>query len=301
MNAVRPLYSARVNGPVPRVHDELPDKTRESLLALVGARISDGSLAEEFPKVCSDYGYPYTTDEDAFASRACGEVQGLEWPPRRNLDAADAVVFDLLEYVGEYVQLPVKRDYHSYLRHYSLRFRKAPGRAAFRESVNRLLASGGTTFEMDASLQIIRTGTVEVQEALDLLRPDTGDEELDDLIHEARRLFQSRVAAERKRGVDTLWDAFERLKSIDVPGSGMKKQSIDVLLNGIPTVELRDVVEAEMKALTAIGNSFRIRHHEADKRDVPAGAYDYLFIRLSATMLVLLEHSGRLSDVDELY
>lgn len=298
MNAARPLYSERTDGRAPRVHDELPDQTREALLLLVKARIDDGSLAEEFPLRCQEYGYAYGTDEDAFATRARAEIRGLDWPVRRNVDAPDAVIFDLLEYVGGYVQKPVKGEYHSWFRHHSLRFQRSPGRAGFRAEVNRLLERGGTTFEMDETLQIIRSGTVEVQEALDLLRPDTGDDELDELIHDARHLFQSRSSAERKRAIDTLWDAFERLKSIDVPGARTKKQSMNVLLDGVPTGDLRDIVEAEMKALTGIGNSFRIRHHEADKHDVPADAYDYLFIRLSATMRVLLQYSDRLGDSD---
>lgn len=195
--------------------------------------------------------------------------------------------------MGRYVQQPMERkhEYHRWFKHYPLYFKRAPGRIAFRAEVNQILARGGTVFELDKSLQVRRLGPLEVQLAVGALDADTGDGELDSLISDARRLYTSRRAGDRKRALDTLWDAFERLKSSEVQGSRKKAASTAALLSYIRTDALRGTVEREVRELTRIGNDFRIRHHETDRHEAPVEAFDYLFIRLSATLFLLLSRA----------
>ncbi|MEV4775220.1 hypothetical protein [Microbacterium sp. LWH12-1.2] len=69
------------------------------------------------------------------------------------------------------------------------------------------------------------------------------------------------------------------------------------LLGHIPDVPFRDIVEAEMTALTAIGNTFQIRHHEVGKHPVPAHGQDYIAARMVNLIVLLLHRSGRLATV----
>lgn len=48
-----------------------------------------------------------------------------------------------------------------------------------------------------------------------------------------------------------------------------------------------------MVALTSVGNTFNIRHHETGKYPITVEAYDYLFARMSNVIIVLLRQSDR--------
>lgn len=50
-----------------------------------------------------------------------------------------------------------------------------------------------------------------------------------------------------------------------------------------------------MRAVTDLGNSFRIRHQEAHIPAVPVDAYDYFAGRVTNLILLLLRQSGRLA------
>jgi hypothetical protein len=49
-----------------------------------------------------------------------------------------------------------------------------------------------------------------------------------------------------------------------------------------------DLIEAEMKKLTEIGNGFHIRHHETTRHPVPEELVDYLFVRMYALLRLLI-------------
>ena len=129
------------------------------------------------------------------------------------------------------------------------------------------------------------------------LQPNSGDKELDDLIIEARRRYLSYKKDERRIGLEKLWDAFERMKTIEplTEGKSNKKASANKLLTYINDKPLRDVVQKDMEALTNVGNEFRIRHHETDKHAVPVDGHDYLFARMSNAIITLLRASNRLT------
>jgi hypothetical protein len=58
--------------------------------------------------------------------------------------------------------------------------------------------------------------------------PPSGDGELDELLRDAIEKFYDYSPLERQHGLDKLWDAFERLKTLDKPGR--KPASLAALL-----------------------------------------------------------------------
>lgn len=216
---------------------------------------------------------------------------------------ADSAVFDLLEYSARKIALPEQGEWHSFPKHYELCFGSKSHEEAqkiFKKEVNKLLGRGGVIYEcvsVDDTLQIQRMGTPEVRRLMADLQPNSEDRELDDLIIEARERYLSHKEDERRIGLEKLWDAFERLKTIEPLSGGKsnKKDSLNQLLAHIADKPLRDVVEEDMKALTSVGNQFRIRHHETDKHVVPVEGYDYLFARMSNVIITLLRASNRLA------
>jgi hypothetical protein len=95
----------------------------------------------------------------------------------------------------------------------------------------------------------------------------------------------------RAEGLEKLWDAWERLKTL-LPGD--KKTSITKLFDqAVPEPDLRERVEQEANALTKIGNDFMIRHTETTQTPIQKSAHiDYLFHRLFALMWMILKSRG---------
>ena len=123
--------------------------------------------------------------------------------------------------------------------------------------------------------------------------PPSGDLILDALLNDACRKFQDAAPQSRAEGTEKLWDAWERLKSIEVQGD--KRMSVARLLEQCsPEPTFRARLDAEARALTEIGNSFHIRHFETDKVSISLPEQnDYLFHRLFALMHLLLFSRGR--------
>lgn len=131
-----------------------------------------------------------------------------------------------------------------------------------------------------------------MQHVIEELNPASGDTKLDRYLIEARTLYQSRSEGERTFALERLWDAFERLKTLDVPGN--KPASASALLMNVQSERFRAFVETEMVALRNFGNDFMIRHHETDKAPVPPESEDYLFARMGSLIVFLLNESNRL-------
>ena len=286
------FYSDRVNGAVARTHEELPEATVGGLKALVQRLIGANWLAERFPSHCPDGASVAETDGWSLGADLAALISGVNWPLWQDA-VDDTTLFDVLEYVGQRLSKPIPGAWHEWFKHYELSFDRKTGVIEYRDEVNQLLSRGGTVFEMNTAMQIQRVGSPEVQAALRTLRPDTGDATLDGLLETARKMYLSRKPADRATAIEKLWDGFERLKTIDDPTD--KKDSIALLLANIPDTAVRDVIEAEMNALTKLGNNFQIRHWEAGKHPVPADAHDYFATRMVNLIVFLLDQSGRLA------
>lgn len=104
----------------------------------------------------------------------------------------------------------------------------------------------------------------------------TDDDELNKLIKEAKdRFFNPK---DKQIAIEKLWDAFERIKTYY---EGNKKQSSEKLVSIISENFNSDLLESEFQSLTKIGNEYRIRHHETDKKEIKEPKHmNYLFFRM---------------------
>ena len=97
------------------------------------------------------------------------------------------------------------------------------------------------------------------------------------LVEQSFRLYKE---AKIDMATEKVWDAFERIKTYYQQYD--KKTSADRLLDVISkgNTDYRAILQEEFSALTKLGNDFRIRHHETDKKDICyTEHYDYLFHR----------------------
>ena len=130
------------------------------------------------------------------------------------------------------------------------------------------------------------------------VRHSTGDRELDHLLDVAISRSLQPQAEARQDALEKLWDAFERLKTIECPGN--KKKGVELLIDRAVASDaplFRSEVTKEFRALTEIGNGMRIRHAEIGTEPVgDNGAKDYLFWRAFSLIWFMLKATGRLSD-----
>ena len=290
---MKKLFTERHGAAKPRIAEVLDENARAALLNLFDARLEEEWFGLSFPEKCGD-GYAYAgTDFDKLRQTVRG--YGLLWP-REDLNSAtapsDGQIFDLIEFAYEFIAEAKDPSLHTYMSHSHYNYNRDAGRESFAHDVNRIFERNGIAFKLEHG-EIVRMAPAFLHESLAQAIFTTGDTELDRLLEASREKFLNRSLDIRRESLEKLWDAWERLKTIE--NGKDKKASAKVLLDGAanePTFRQR--LEEEAKALTEIGNTFMIRHTETNKIPVvQSEQVDYLFHRMFALVWLLLRTSGR--------
>jgi hypothetical protein len=290
---MKKLFTERHGSGKPRVVDVLDERTQVALLALLCARMDEEWFGLAFPEKCRD-GYAYAGTDFA-KLKATMDGYGLLWP-RGLIDPdhppPDSQIFDLVEFAYEYVAEALNPSLHKYWSHSHYEYSQKVGREKFSADVNSIFERNGVAFELKDG-EINRLAPILLHESLAQTLFRSGDAILDDLLGMAREKFLHRSPAVRRESLEKLWDAWERLKTLEVADN--KKASIEALLDKVasePT--LREKLDEEAKQLTQIGNEFMIRHSEVGKVPITDSAHvDYLFHRMFSMVRLLLRSSGR--------
>lgn len=289
----REYFSERSGGTRTRELEDVSVEAWRGLVALIWARINQQWLASEYPVNCADGVGVVDTATRLVEDSLAAHVPGLDWPLSSDHVPARDEVFDLVEFLAHRVAKPTQVRYHDFYRHHELTFDVPAGRREFSRDVNEVLRRAGLAHELDGNLRVIRLGRPEARQLLADLRPDSGDVELDRLIVDARRRYLSRGVGEQLVALEMIWDAFERMKTIE-NGVDKKAKAKALLDSAASGPRMRQALEDEAKALTAIGNEMRIRHSETDKEAIADVDVDYLFTRMAAFVLHVLRKTGRL-------
>ena len=285
-------FSDRELGPRPRVEEEISPSAWSGIFGTIQSRIADNSFGYRYPLGCPDGLGPYGFDESLFYRALEAEIPDIPLPPYPSKVPPTLEVLDLIEFCHRAIGKPVQTDYHSYHRHYHLRFEPEEGQTSFRDDINRILARNGLVYELKSDGKIDRLAPVVLREALASAVFQTDDTDLDSLLEAARTKYLNPSLTVRHESLEKLWDAWERLKTIE-PGD--KKTSAEALLDKAATEPtFRKALNDEAFELTRIGNKFRIRHSETDKVSLELSEHvDYLFHRLFALIRLFLRTTGR--------
>ncbi len=157
--------------------------------------------------------------------------------------------------------------------------------------MKRIFARNGLAYEVTESGDIVRLGPPVLVDELRQAVFRTGDRELDTMLEMARTKFLSPDPRVRRESLEKLWDAWERVKSLE---DADKKTSVERLLaQASPDSTFRDRLNAEAKELTELGNRFQIRHSETSQTPIALDEHvDYLFHRLFAMIQLVLRRRG---------
>ena len=289
---MKKLFTERHGEMHPRVKELLDDATREGLLTLVSARIDEEWFGLSFNEKCGD-GYAYAGTD---LTRLQGTMKGysIVWPHDVDRDSSptDGHIFDLLEFSYEFIAEAKEPMYHSYMSHSHYSYDRDRGRARFTHDVNRMFERNGMAFELREGA-VVRLTPAILKETLASSAFRTGDSTLDELLEVSRQKFINRSIDVRRESLEKLWDAWERLKTLE-PGHNKRESTGRLLDKVVSEPTLREKLEREAHELTKIGNTFMIRHTEVDKGPIADSPHiDYLFQRMFSMIWLLLKASGR--------
>lgn len=202
-------------------------------------------------------------------------------------------LIDFIELFAQNVRDITIGSFHSYWGHHHITCRSSNIICSqFRDEINGIFQKTGLLYELNTNLQVERIVenspiTPAVESAIAAVK-EAGAREL---LQEAILLHRSPYPADIRNAVEKLWDAYERLKTYYTTMN--KAKSAEKIVNDMaagqaPYVTLFDT---EFRALTKIGNDFRIRHHETDKVEITdVRYYDYFFNRCLSLIALAIQY-----------
>jgi hypothetical protein len=180
-------------------------------------------------------------------------------------------------------QAPIGPEAHPFFahRHY-LHFSRETGQREFRDEANSILTRNRLAYEMQPNGQIRRLLPPVLREALGSADFRSEDADLNRLLQSARDKFASPDFRTRYDALKDLWDAFERLKTLEPPRDDKAQSSAALIARVSEEPEIRNMLDVEMRQnLEEFGNGFFIRHANANQVSLQTSEeIDYLFHRL---------------------
>lgn len=277
-------FSEKQKEPAPRQNERIDETVWNGLRTVINERIKDGSFGAHYSKTCDDNICDIIgTDGRALMDAMRAEIPSL---PENILgsggfemiDTRD--ILDLIEFCWRCVRKPIRCYYHEHFRHHHLDFDEMAGREQFRDAVNRILRRNGLIYELTEEGNIKRLASP-VLNTIISSPLETGNVDLDNMLKKAVEKFLDPDNDTRRESLEALWDAWERLKTLD--GSDKKTQTgrlVDTAA-GSSNSKFRTFLEKEAGEITQIGNSLQIRHSETYQERVEKTTHvNYLFHRL---------------------
>ncbi len=288
-------FSERESGELSRDNKDIGEDAWGGIRALIRARVEDGSFGYDYPQTCEDGPIRIGTDAAAFRDAMRAHIPGLEaWPWGNTTEAPSTLqILDIIEFCCKYVAKPsstIPHRNHFFHHDHLLEFDEEAGREEFRAEIETIFRRNGIAYELTKQGLIERLLYPVLREALAESDFDTGDTELDDLLGKARRKFLDRDPELRREALQPLWDAWERLKSIE--GEGDVRAGVRSMLDtvaGPDSPKLREVMEREANELRDIGNRHGIRHRDTNQENITKSEHvDYLFHRMFSLIQLVL-------------
>ena len=299
-------YSEREIGELPRESGEIGPNIWRGILAVIGVCVADGSFGARYPNICEDGTFVSGANMEMLEDAVRADIPNLAVIADQNRSRyrhsffetlgdpdnqpSTLDILDLIQFCWNSVGKPTKISHHSYFVHSHLTFDEEAGREDFRNHIETIFRRNQIAYVLTEDGRVERL-VPPIFEGI-LAEPEfkTGDTELNRLMGMANRKFLNPYIETRREALEALWDAWERLKTLD---GGHKKAQIKAMLDrtaGISSPRFREAVEQEAKELTDIGNSLRIRHSETNQEILETSEHmDYLFYRLYSLIHLILQ------------
>ena len=282
-------FSDRELGKQPPHTEEVSDEVWSGIRGRISALIDNGAFGESFPETCRDDRGTVGTDRTSFWNVCKAEIPHLPEYPEHEKPDTTFKILDLIQFCHRNVSSPIQLDWHPHFRHHHLKFDKQSGQKAFHEDMNTIFSRNRIAFQLLPDGQISRILPPEINHLIACCEPSNEDG-FEKLFDNAKKKIRNPDPEVRKEALDHIWDAWERLKSLEKPGDKNKAESTKILLDlAASTPEFRELLEEEANELTKIGNAFWVRHSETNQISITDPLHvDYLFYRMLSMFFLLL-------------
>ena len=294
-------FSDRENGPRARAEQTITPSIWKWIIDYTNRLMKNGAFGLEFPDYCEEFPQQITgSDDSSFNIAVKAEIPGLAWPPKdieTNTLSSDikheipntTLILDFIELIHKKVAKPISdsKSYHEFYRHHHLAFDKKEGQADFRKKINEIFQRNGLAYNLENTGKITRILDPILGPTIINTSFNSGDKYLDSLLETSRTKLSSRDLSVRREALESLWDAWERIKSM---ADHDKKKSTDIIIKTLAKEpEFYERLNKEAKELTEIGNKHFIRHTEVNQKPIiDQDQIDYLFYRMFAMILLIL-------------
>jgi len=157
------------------------------------------------------------------------------------------------------------------------------GQEQFARDVNTILARNRLAYELQGNGKVRRLLPPVLREALASSEFTSEDPELNRLLESARTRFSNPDFHVHYDALRDLWDAFERLKTLEPPRDDPRRSSTALIARVSREPSVQAMLDTKMRLLNDIGNGFSIRHANAAQVHLQTSEeIDYLFHRLFA-------------------
>lgn len=291
-------FGEREAGLPARTEEELTPPAWRGIVAAIITYLRTGWLAESFPEhACPDRPGAITgSDQVQFYGALQGEHPEIEIPLDPNTPPPTVPALELTEFCHRHVSKPLSgRDHEFYGHTHYSDFSKEEGQTEFTNQINTIFRRQRLAYELQADGQVRRLLPPVLREVLVSAEFTSEDNELNRLLGSARQKFSSPDFRTRYDALKDLWDAFERLKTLEPPRIDKRQSSAALIARVSDEPKIRDMLDAEMRIeLDGFGNGFFIRHANATQVTLQSTEeIDYLFHRLFAVIRLLLRSTGR--------
>jgi hypothetical protein len=243
----RPYYSIRT-GKNPQKRVKLP-----TLLEMFISVYDEFAQKDYFQEA---FGY-YCVDNGDVPGRLGSNIDGFLvrklrktnlWPiPTKYTSYSEDDLFDIIEFLHDYVSQPTKGYYHSFSNcgyHFS-EFDRAVGQAEWRSEINDILRDYGEGYSLSEQGEIVVLGPIGTETLLDAALPQYDPANVEVRVQAAIQQFRrSRSSMEERRdAVRNLGDVLEFLRP-----------------------KLKEVMTQDESELFNILNNFGVRHHNTKQK-----------------------------------
>lgn len=256
------------------------EKYKENLIHIYSRKNYYDFLGEEYIEFDNEY---FLTKLKILIPELYRGENGEITTPKEDEKYNQYALLDYIEYIAKNIQDIEKKWNNEKYKNYKIitSYERYIIFKKFKLEINEIFEKAGLLYKLTDKKIIERVIlNMPFNSNMENICKSVPERGIKNLLEDAIALYKTPDPKTRQDSIEKLWDALERLKTYYKELD--KKSSINNLLKVISNNndDFFELFNNEFKALTNIGNNYRIRHHETNKIEITdMRYYDYLFNR----------------------
>ncbi|MGQ1348545.1 AbiJ-NTD4 domain-containing protein [Acinetobacter baumannii] len=301
-----PLYTQRTLGSKPRINDEITLPLWKGIISFLEKMERKNFFAEAYPEGCMDNPADVWSTDPNKLSNELEIYTNLTWPLKSTKEPKEFwedsqpyvptkyEIFDALEFLYYKVSTPSNGFYHTFCRHYHLNFTKDQvAKTEYSNEINGFFAATGMIYEFNPMNGHVETivGEETKQLIYNALSGKMMDSDYHEMLEDACLKITNFRIDVAYQALEKLWDAYERLKCYFDPKNQKEKNISASRIVGLFSDNglFQKEVEEEMRKITMLGNSLRIRHSETYQLKLTDHRQIHYLFRRCLALIVLIQ------------